>query len=47
MTRDELRQALSFYRDLGVTDLYRVQIDSISDSMSHSIIEETLSLIHI
>jgi uracil-DNA glycosylase len=23
MTREELRQALSFYRDLGVTDLYR------------------------
>jgi uracil-DNA glycosylase family 4 len=24
MTRDELRQSLAFYRDLGVTDLYRV-----------------------
>jgi uracil-DNA glycosylase family 4 len=24
MTREELHQALSFYRDLGVTDLYRV-----------------------
>src|ERR1022692_3197987 len=24
MTRDELRQSLSFYRDLGVTDVYRV-----------------------
>jgi uracil-DNA glycosylase family 4 len=27
MTRDELRQALSFYRDLGVTDVYRVQLN--------------------
>jgi len=38
MTREELRQALSFYRDLGVTDLYRAPAGAIQANP----VEETL-----
>jgi uracil-DNA glycosylase len=31
MNRDELRQALEFYRDLGVTDLYRAEPQEVTD----------------
>src|ERR1700691_5052564 len=34
MTRGELRQSLSFYRDLGVTDVYRVPAGAVEETMS-------------
>jgi hypothetical protein len=29
MTRDEVRQSLRFYQDLGITDLYRVSVPAV------------------
>ncbi|HEY1760783.1 MAG TPA: uracil-DNA glycosylase [Bryobacteraceae bacterium] len=44
MTRDELRQSLAFYRDLGVTDLYRVAAASLpANALQVNPIEEIMS----